>query len=90
MLLSIQKPQRLKTKFLIPQVLFNKLTKISFDARMKEAVKSLASKSQINNALDITDKKRGKIKNFKRLIKVILLVKVTLVMIGHGITWYFN
>ena len=32
---------------------FNRLTKISFDARMKEAAKGLASKTEVDNALDI-------------------------------------
>ena len=41
---------------------FNRLTKISFDARIKEATKSLVSKSQVDNALDIADKNREKVK----------------------------
>ena len=39
---------------------FNRLTKISFDARMKKVAKSLPSKSQVNNALDIADYFIGK------------------------------
>ena len=35
---------------------FNRSTKISFDARMKEAEKNLASKTEVNNALDLGDK----------------------------------
>ena len=35
---------------------FNRLSKISFDARIKEAVKILASKSQTNDALDIASR----------------------------------
>ena len=31
---------------------FNRLTKISFDTRMKEAAKGLASKTEVDNALD--------------------------------------
>ena len=46
---------------------FSRLTKISFDARMKEAAKNLASKSQIDNDLDIA-KKKNKKHNFRRLI----------------------
>ena len=39
---------------------FNRLTKISFDVRIKETTKSLVSKSQVDNALDIADKNREK------------------------------
>ena len=46
---------------------FNRLTKLSFDVSMKEAVKSLASKSQVDTALD-TANKNSKKKNFKGLI----------------------
>ena len=35
---------------------FNRLSKISFDARIKKAVKILASKSQANDALDIASR----------------------------------
>ena len=35
---------------------FNRSTEISFDARMKEAEKNLASKTEVNNALDLGDK----------------------------------
>ena len=34
---------------------FNRLIKVSFDARMKEAVKILARKSQVDNSFDISD-----------------------------------
>ena len=45
------------------------LTKISSDARIKEAMKSTASKSQVDIALDIADKNSEKIfKSFKHLI----------------------
>ena len=40
---------------------FNRLTKMSFDVKMRGAVKNLANKSQIDNAIDIADKNRGKI-----------------------------
>lgn len=40
---------------------FNTLRKISFHVRIKEATKSLACKSQVDNALAIADKKRVKI-----------------------------
>ena len=39
---------------------FYRLTKISLDVRMKEAEKSLASKTELTNALDLRDKNRGK------------------------------
>ena len=38
----------------------NRLTKIIFDARMKEATKSLASKSQVDTVLNRSDKNREK------------------------------
>ena len=57
MLISIQKPQRLKIKYLIPQtLLLPRLTKLSFDARMEKAAKSLETKCHVNNPLDITQK----------------------------------
>ena len=34
---------------------FNRLTKISFDARMKKVEKSLASKTEVKNATDLGD-----------------------------------
>ena len=40
----------------------NRLTKINSDAKMKEAVKNLAIKSQVQNALDISDKIEKKLK----------------------------
>ena len=43
---------------------FNRLIKIRFDVRMKEAVKSLASKSQVNDALDLGDQNRKKLQMF--------------------------
>ena len=45
---------------------FNTLRKISFHVRIKEATKSLACKSQVDNLLDIAGKNREK--NFRRLI----------------------
>ena len=45
---------------------FNRLTKIRFDAR-KVAAKLFASRSHVDNVLDIADKKREKIQKFKRL-----------------------
>ena len=45
---------------------FNRLTKISFDARMKEAAKTLASKSQIDNSFDISDENEKR--NFRHFI----------------------
>ena len=43
---------------------FNRLTKISFDSKMREAAKSFANKSQFGNSLDIADCNRKK-KNTK-------------------------
>ena len=39
---------------------FYRLTKINFGERIKKAGKSFASKSQVDNTLDITDKNRKK------------------------------
>ena len=65
---------------------FNRLTNISFDARMKEAEKILASKTEVKNALDVGDQNSKKKKIFKHLqkvlIQVIFLVKVILKMMG--------
>ena len=47
---------------------FNRLVKVSFDAKIKEVAKSLASKTRLNTALGVADKNREKIKNFRRLI----------------------
>ena len=44
---------------------FNRLTKISSDANMKEAAKSVASKSQVDNALDRAYKNIEKIKKLQ-------------------------
>ena len=48
---------------------FNRLTKISFDARMTEARKSLQVKvktvSQKDTALDVADKNREKVKKLQ-------------------------
>ena len=70
-LLSIKKPQRLKKNIsdktgFITTSDFNRLTKISFDVRMKKKSKSLASKIEVHNALSIADKKWEKIKTLKR------------------------
>ena len=42
---------------------FNRLAKLIFDARMKEVMKSLASKSQVDAALDTAHNRKNK-KNF--------------------------
>ena len=55
--------------------------KRTFDARMKEAEESLVSNGEVKNALDLCDKNgEKKLKNFKRLIQVMSLVKVILKM----------
>lgn len=57
---------------------------MGFLVRMKEAEKSLASKTEVNDALDLEDKNRGKQKNFKQVIQIIFFVKVISKMImGH-------
>ena len=45
---------------------YNRLTRISFEARINEAAKILASKSQVDNALNIADKNREKIEKLHR------------------------
>ena len=55
---------------------------------MAELLQNLANTKQIETALDIGDKYRGKMK--KRLIQVILLAKVTLMIIDLKIIDYFN
>lgn len=44
---------------------FNKLTKTSSNARMAEGPKDIATKDQVETALDVRDKNRNEIKNFK-------------------------
>ena len=44
---------------------FNKLSKVSFDSRIKEAVKILASKSHVDKALDIANENGEKMKNLQ-------------------------
>ena len=44
---------------------FNRLTKISFDATIKGAAKILASKSQVDNPLDIAGKSRENIRKLQ-------------------------
>ena len=57
----------MNTKYLIPQSFittsdFNRLAKRMFDARIKEAARLFVNKSHVNNAFDIADKNREKIK----------------------------
>lgn len=59
----------------------NRLTKTGFDARMKQKVKILASKTEVENALDLEDKNRNKWKHLKRLIQFVYLLKGFLKMI---------
>ena len=54
------KTQRFKTKRFITAPELNRLTETSFDAIIKKAAKSLASKSQVDTALDTADKNRKK------------------------------
>ena len=51
------------TKFITTQE-FNRLTKISFDAKMKETAKILASKSKVDHALDKKIKIEKKLQTF--------------------------
>ena len=45
---------------------FDRLTKINFNARMTEASKNLATKKQVQNALDLEHKKVSHV-SFKQL-----------------------
>ena len=65
---------------------FNRLTKLSFDVRMKETVKNLTSKSQPDNALYLRDKDRKKIEKLQTFdSSYFSLVKVISKMMGHKI-----
>ena len=44
---------------------FIRLTKVNFDARMKQELKGIASKSQLDAALDMANKNREKIKKLQ-------------------------
>ena len=50
---------------------------------MKQEAKSFASERKVDTALDIADTNREKMK--KRLIKVITMVKGTLIIMNHKI-----
>lgn len=57
----------MNTKYLTPQSFittsdFNRLAKIMFDARIKEAARWFVNDSHVNNAFDIAGKNREKIK----------------------------
>ena len=53
----------------------DRLTKISFDARVKEAEKSLASKTVVENTLDLGDKNRQKIEKLQTFVSGCFLGK---------------
>ena len=55
------------SKFAMTQE-FNRLAKVNVNARIAVASKNLATKRQVENALDWGDKNREKIRNFKHLI----------------------
>lgn len=75
------------SKFLETQK-FTRLTKINL-ARMTEASKNLATKNQVETALDLRYKKEKKLKNFKCLVSFIL-VKVTSTMVDPKIMRHFK
>lgn len=54
------------SKFAMTQE-FNRLAKVNVNARITVASKNLATKRQVENALDWGDKNREKIRNFKHL-----------------------
>ena len=76
------------SKFLETQK-FTRLTKINL-ARMTEASTNLATKNQVETALDLRYKKEKKFKNFKCLVSFILLVKVTSTMVDPKIMTHFK
>ena len=49
------------SKFIVTQE-FNRLTKINSNVRMAKALKKLATHKEVENALDLRDEKREKIK----------------------------
>ena len=67
---------------------FTRLTKINL-ARMTEASKNLATKNQVETALDLRYKKEKKLKNFKCLVSFILF-KVTSTMVDPKIMRHFK
>ena len=75
------------SKFLETQK-FTRLTKINL-ARMTEASKNLATKNQVETALDLRYKKEKKLKNFKCLVSFILF-KVTSTMVDPKIMRHFK
>ena len=54
---------------------FNRLTKISFGARIKESVKSLANKAEVGNALDLGDRNTEKLRKFQTFDAIYFLSK---------------
>ena len=57
---------------------------------MKETIKSLVNKSQVDAVLDTPDKNRAKIKKLETSDLVILLIKVTLILMDARIVSYFS
>ena len=53
------------TRGFVTNPAFTRLTKIIFDTSLTEAAKNLASKSQVDNAIDIANKSREKLVWFK-------------------------
>ena len=49
------------TRGFVTNPAFTRLTKIIFDTSLTEAAKNLASKSQVDNAIDIANKSREKL-----------------------------
>ena len=65
---------------------FNRLTKISFDLRMKETAKSLPCKSQADNTLYLGDTNKKKIEKLEMFdSSSFSSVKVISKMMGHKI-----
>ena len=55
---------------------FNRLTKTSFNERMKEAEMSLISKTEVKNMLDLGDENRKTKRYFNCLNQVISILRI--------------
>ena len=67
---------------------FNRLSKILFNTRIKEEIKILPSKSQLDAVLDIADKNEEK--NSNVWFKNFLMVEDAFVVMDYIIAWHFN
>ena len=76
------------TTGLISTPQFNRLSKILFNTRIKEEIKILPSKSQLDAVLDIADKNEEK--NSNVWFMNFLMVEDAFVVMDYIIVWHFN